>query len=55
MPDYMSEITKLVQTEGSDIGDILKQGGYMLACAGGSLVSACIVRIFCFIYCNVIF
>ena len=30
LPDYMSEITKLVQTEGSTIGEILVQGGYML-------------------------
>lgn len=43
MPDYMSEITKLVQTEGSEISDILVQGGYMLACSVGSLISACIV------------
>jgi len=50
MPDYMSEITKLVQTEGSTIGEILVQGAYMLACAGGSLAFAAIVRIFCFIY-----
>lgn len=46
LPDYMSEITKLVQTEGSTIGEILKQGGYMLLCAGGSLLSAFIVGYF---------
>lgn len=40
MPDYMSEITKLVQTEGSKMGDILLNGGYMLLCAFGSLVLA---------------
>lgn len=40
MPDYMSEITKLVQTEGSQMADILKNGGYMLACAFGSLLFA---------------
>ena len=40
MPDYMSEITKLVQTEGSQMKDILVNGGYMLACALGSLVAA---------------
>ena len=33
MPDYMSEITKLVQTEGSHINEILKNGAYMLGCA----------------------
>lgn len=40
MPDYMSEITKLVQTEGSKMGDILLNGGYMLLCAFGSLILA---------------
>ncbi len=43
LPDYMSEITRLVQTEGSEINEVLKQGGYMLLCAGGSLASAMIV------------
>ena len=43
MPDYMSEITVLVQTEGSQISDIIKNGAYMLGCAFGSLVSAVIV------------
>ena len=40
MPDYMSEITILVQSEGSQMGEILKNGGFMLACALGSLLSA---------------
>ena len=43
LPDYMSAITRLVQTDGSAMGDILRQGGYMLLCAFGSLVSACVV------------
>ena len=43
LPDYMSAITRLAQTDGSAMGDILRQGGYMLLCAFGSLVSACIV------------
>lgn len=43
MPDYMSEITILVQTEGSKLSDILLNGGCMLACALGSLISAIIV------------
>ena len=43
LPDYMSEITKLVQTEGSKMSSILSQGGYMLLCALGSLISAFIV------------
>mgnify|MGYP004501113765 CR=1 FL=1 len=42
MPDYMSEITKLVQTAGSSMKDILINGGYMLACALGSLIAAII-------------
>ncbi len=43
LPDYMSQITRLVQTEGSKISEVLKQGGYMLLCAAGSLVSAMVV------------
>lgn len=43
LPDYMAQITKLVQTEGSALSEILKQGGYMLLCAGASLISAFIV------------
>ena len=40
MPDYMSTITRLVQTEGSKMYDIILNGSYMLLCAFGSLVSA---------------
>ena len=43
MPDYMSEITVLVQTPGSQMGDILKNGEYMLACAFASLLSSIVV------------
>ena len=43
LPDYMSEITKLIQTNGSELKGILVQGGYMLACAFGSMASAIIV------------
>ena len=46
LPDYMSQITVLIQTEGSEIGEILEQGLYMVLCAFGSLVSACIVGYF---------
>lgn len=46
IPDYMQEITVLVQTEGSAMSDILVQGGYMLACAFVSLVAAIIVGYF---------
>ena len=38
MPDYMSEITTLVQTEGSAMSEIWLAGGNMLLCALGSLV-----------------
>ena len=38
MPDYMSEITILVQSEGSKMEDILINGGYMMLCALGSLI-----------------
>ncbi len=40
MPDYMSQITVLVQTEGSLMKDILQNGAYMLGCALGSLLLA---------------
>ncbi len=43
MPDYMSEITILVQTEGSKMSEILKNGGYMILCAFGSFLSAVVV------------
>ena len=43
MPDYMSKITVLVQTEGSQMSEILENGAYMMACALGSLMSAVIV------------
>ncbi len=46
MPDYMSEITVLVQTEGSKMQDILINGGYMLLCALGSLILAIITGYF---------
>ena len=40
LPDYMSEITSLVQTEGSQMSEVLSNGGYMLLCAFGSLIAA---------------
>ena len=40
MPDYMSQITVLVQTEGASFKDILTNGTYMMLCALGSLISA---------------
>ena len=46
MPDYMAEITTLVQTEGSKMEDIVINGLYMILCAFGSLVFAVIVSYF---------
>ena len=40
LPDYMSEITTLLQADGTDVKDILIQGAYMLLCALGSLTAA---------------
>ena len=43
LPDYMSNITKLIQTEGSTISNILHEGAYMLSCAFGSaIITVCI-------------
>lgn len=46
MPDYMSEITVLVQSEGSQMSEIIKNGAYMLGCALGTLALAIIVGYF---------
>ena len=46
LPDYMSDITALVQTENSEMADILSAGAKMLLCALGSLVSAVFVGFF---------
>ena len=43
MPDYMHQITKLVQTEGSKMSEIIYNGTWMIICAFGSLVAAIIV------------
>ena len=43
LPDYMSEITTLVQTPGSSISDVWLSGGKMLLCALGSLATSIIV------------
>lgn len=40
MPEYMSEITTLVQTGDSQMSDILIVGGLMVLCALGSLIAA---------------
>ncbi len=46
VPDYMSGITRLVQTEGSKMADILEQGAYMIGCAFLSLICNIIVGFF---------
>lgn len=46
MPDYMSQITKLVQTPGSQMSEILTNGGYMVGCALGSLLAAFVTGYF---------
>jgi ATP-binding cassette subfamily B protein len=43
LPDYMTEITKYVQTSGSTINDVLVPGGKMMLCAAFSLLSSIIV------------
>lgn len=42
MPEYMSAITRLVQTEGSEMSEILHNGGMMMLCALFSLLSTII-------------
>lgn len=46
LPDYMSEVTRLVQTPGGEMKEIWITGGYMLLCAIGSLIAAFIVGFF---------
>lgn len=46
LPDFMSEITRLIETNNSKMSDILIQGGFMLLCALGSLISSFIVGFF---------
>ena len=40
MPDYMADITRMVQTDGSTMSEMLTAGGKMLLCALGSLLAA---------------
>ena len=46
IPDYMSAITRLVQTDGSKMIDILEQGALMIGCALISLVCSITVGFF---------
>ena len=45
MPDYMREITMLIQTLGSEMPEILSAGGMMLACALGSLAASVVTAV----------
>ncbi|NLJ40349.1 MAG: ABC transporter ATP-binding protein, partial [Clostridiales bacterium] len=46
LPDYMAQVTRLVQTPGSAPKEIWVQGGFMLLCALGSFASAVAVGFF---------
>ena len=46
LPDYMSDITTFVMTEGSTLSDVLTAGAKMLFCALGSVALSCIVGFF---------
>ncbi len=43
LPDYMSEITRLVETEGSAMSDTIHNGVMMIGCAFASLLAAIVV------------
>ena len=43
LPEYMSNITVLIQKENNNLSEILKNGAFMLICAFSSLISAIIV------------
>ena len=46
LPEYMSEITALVQTPGGAMADVFRTGGRMLLCALVSLVTSVTVGFF---------
>ncbi|MDT3496994.1 ABC transporter ATP-binding protein/permease [Bacillus toyonensis] len=46
LPDFMSEITTLVQTNGSETSEIWLAGGKMLLCALGSMILSVVVGYF---------
>ena len=43
LPEYMSTITRLIETANSTMKEVLKQGGFMLLCAFGSMLSAILI------------
>lgn len=46
MPDYTKELTKIVQSGTNTMTEVWKNGGMMLLCAAGSMVSAIICSYF---------
>ena len=46
IPDFMSEITRLIEVNSNNISPVLKQGGLMLLCALGTTLSAIIIGYF---------
>ena len=46
LPEYMSEITRLIETNKDNISEIMMQGVYMLLCAFLSMISAIIIGYF---------
>ncbi len=46
MPDYMQELTVLIETPGSQMSEVWKAGGMMLLCSLGSVAAAVITAIF---------
>ena len=46
LPEFMSEITKLIEMDSSNMSPIIKQGGLMLLCAFGSALSAILIGYF---------
>ena len=53
MPDYMATITTLVETEGSKMIDIIRNGSMMLLCALGSLTTSILTGyLLAYVTCN---
>jgi len=46
LPDYMSKITMLIETDGSKMSQVFTQGGYMVLCAVGSMAASIITGYF---------
>lgn len=45
MPDYTKGLTTIVQSGNANMSEVWKNGGLMLACAGGSLISAIVCSV----------